>query len=99
MVKAQRAQVMAELGPTNAAQDPLTTVETARFALDFVNDRLDKRQVTAIIHSHGHIDHFGGVRGVVDEADVRAGRVPTVAPKDFLGISMDARKAEGMAGG
>jgi alkyl sulfatase BDS1-like metallo-beta-lactamase superfamily hydrolase len=59
--------------------DPLTTVETARFALAFVNEKLGKRPVTAIIYSHSHIDHFGGVRGVVDEADVRAGRVPIVA--------------------
>ncbi len=64
--------------------DPLTTVETARFALAFVNEKLGKRPVTAIIYSHSHIDHFGGVRGVVDEADVRAGRVPIVAPKSFL---------------
>jgi len=30
------------------------------------------------------VDHFGGVRGVVDEADVRAGRVQIIAPDGFL---------------
>ena len=64
--------------------DPLTTRETARAALKFINDTLGARPVTGVIYSHSHIDHFGGVRGVVDEADVRAGKVPIVAPDNFL---------------
>jgi alkyl sulfatase BDS1-like metallo-beta-lactamase superfamily hydrolase len=64
--------------------DPLTTQEVARFALKFVNDRLGTRPVKAVVYSHSHIDHFGGVRGVVDEADVRAGRVEIIAPEGFL---------------
>lgn len=64
--------------------DPATTAEPARAALKFVNDTLGERPVTGVVYSHTHIDHFGGVRGVVDEADVRAGRVPIIAPEHFL---------------
>ncbi|MFO1249633.1 MAG: MBL fold metallo-hydrolase [Inhella sp.] len=38
----------------------------------------------AVIYTHSHVDHFGGVRGVVDEADVRAGKVPIIAPEGFM---------------
>lgn len=37
-----------------------------------------------MIYSHSHADHFGGVRGVVDEADVQAGRVQVIAPLGFM---------------
>ena len=54
--------------------DVLTAKETAKAALDFINEKLGKRPVVAVVYSHSHADHFGGVRGVVDEADVRAAR-------------------------
>ena len=64
--------------------DPLITAEPARAALDFINEELGERPVTAVIYTHSHVDHFGGVRGVVDEADVTAGRVRIVAPQGFM---------------
>ncbi|MBS0474597.1 MAG: MBL fold metallo-hydrolase [Proteobacteria bacterium] len=64
--------------------DPLTTRETARAALDFYFKHRPKRPVVAVIYTHSHIDHFGGVRGVVDEADVKAGKVAIIAPQGFL---------------
>ncbi|MFN3218009.1 MAG: alkyl/aryl-sulfatase [Acidimicrobiales bacterium] len=64
--------------------DPLTTAETAAACLALANDTLGARPVTAVIHTHSHIDHFGGVLGVVDPADVDAGRVPIIAPEGFL---------------
>ena len=64
--------------------DPLTMKETAKAALDLVNDKLGKLPVKAVVYTHSHSDHFGGVRGVVDEADVKAGRVAIVAPKGFM---------------
>lgn len=64
--------------------DVLTAKETARAALDFINEKLGKRPVVAIIYSHSHTDHFGGVRGVVDEADVKSGKVPIIAPAGFM---------------
>jgi len=64
--------------------DPLTAKETAKAALDFVNAKLGKRPVVAVVYSHSHGDHFGGVRGVVDEADVRSGKVKVIAPVGFM---------------
>ena len=64
--------------------DPLTSAQTARAALDLANEHLGARPVTAVIYTHSHVDHFGGVRGVVDEADVIAGRVRIIAPEGFL---------------
>jgi alkyl sulfatase BDS1-like metallo-beta-lactamase superfamily hydrolase len=39
--------------------------------------------VTGVIYTHSHIDHFGGVKGVIDEDDVRSGAVPVLAPRGF----------------
>ncbi|WP_211336919.1 alkyl/aryl-sulfatase [Hydromonas duriensis] len=64
--------------------DPLTAKETAKAALDFINEKLGKRPVVGVVFSHSHADHFGGVRGVVDEADVRSGKVPVIAPAGFM---------------
>lgn len=63
--------------------DPLTTRETAAAAMDLVNAQLGKRPVSAVIYSHSHADHFGGVRGVIDEADAAARKVPVIAPARF----------------
>jgi alkyl sulfatase BDS1-like metallo-beta-lactamase superfamily hydrolase len=64
--------------------DPLISSETAKAALDLYFEHRPRRPVVAVIHSHSHIDHYGGVRGVVDEADVLAGKVKVVAPEGFL---------------
>ncbi|WP_027015466.1 alkyl/aryl-sulfatase [Comamonas composti] len=64
--------------------DPLTTAETARATLAFAQQQLGPRPVVAVIYTHSHVDHFGGVRGVVDEADVRAGKIPIIAPDGFM---------------
>ena len=64
--------------------DPLTAKETAAAALKFINKQLGQRPVTAVIYSHSHGDHFGGVRGVVDQADVLSGKVPVIAPVGFM---------------
>jgi len=64
--------------------DPLTAKETAAAALKFINEQLGERPVTAVVYSHSHADHFGGVRGVVDEKDVASGKVPIIAPLGFM---------------
>lgn len=64
--------------------DVLLTSETASAALQFANQQLGERPVTAVVYSHSHVDHFGGVRGVIDEADVTAGRVQVIAPAGFM---------------
>jgi linear primary-alkylsulfatase len=64
--------------------DPLTAKETAAAALKFINEQLGERPVVAVVYSHSHADHFGGVRGVVDEADVQSGKVQIIAPIEFM---------------
>ena len=64
--------------------DPLISPETARAAYDLVTAGLGRRPIVAVIYSHSHVDHYGGVRGIVDEADVRAGRIPVLASEGFL---------------
>ncbi len=64
--------------------DPLTAKETAAAALKFINEKLGERPVVAVVYSHSHADHFGGVRGVVEEADVRSGKVKIIAPIGFM---------------
>ena len=64
--------------------DPLTSKETAQAALALVNEKLGERPVLAVVYSHSHGDHFGGVRGVVDEADVKSGKVKVIAPEGFM---------------
>ena len=64
--------------------DPLTAKETARAALELVNQQLGERPVVAVVYSHSHADHFGGVRGVIDEQDVLDGKVQIIAPVGFM---------------
>ena len=64
--------------------DPLVSTETARAGLALYIQHRGPRPVTAVIYTHSHVDHYGGVRGVIDEADVRAGRVAVIAPHRFM---------------
>ncbi len=64
--------------------DPLTVTETAKAALELYYQNRPRKPVVAVIYSHTHVDHFGGVRGVVDEADVKAGKVKVFAPVGFM---------------
>ncbi|MCG8414389.1 MAG: MBL fold metallo-hydrolase, partial [Pseudomonadales bacterium] len=64
--------------------DVLLTSETAAAALALATEHLGEFPVIAVIYSHSHVDHFGGVRGVIDEADVAAGNVQVIAPVGFM---------------
>jgi alkyl sulfatase BDS1-like metallo-beta-lactamase superfamily hydrolase len=64
--------------------DPLVSVEVAQAALELVSEHLGAKPVLAVIYSHSHVDHYGGVEGVVTRAEVGAGRVRIVAPEGFL---------------
>lgn len=63
--------------------DPLISAETAKAAFELVTKHLGQRPIRAVIYSHSHIDHYGGVRGVVNEDDVKAGKVQILAPEHF----------------
>ena len=63
--------------------DPLISAETAAAALALYREHRGERPVTGVLYTHSHVDHFGGVRGVVSEDEVAAG-VPVLAPEGFL---------------
>jgi alkyl sulfatase BDS1-like metallo-beta-lactamase superfamily hydrolase len=64
--------------------DPLVSAETARAAVDLLFKNLGQKPLLAVIYSHSHIDHFGGVKGIVSEDDVKAGRTRLIASQGFL---------------
>jgi alkyl sulfatase BDS1-like metallo-beta-lactamase superfamily hydrolase len=64
--------------------DPLTTTETAHAALELYYQHRPKKRVGTVIYSHNHGDHFGGVKGVISEADVAVGKVRVLAPSGFM---------------
>ncbi len=65
--------------------DPLVSRETARAAWTLFQEHVGEgRPVSAVIYSHTHGDHWGGVRGLIEEEDVRSGRVPVIAPAGFM---------------
>ncbi len=64
--------------------DPLTTSETAKKALDFVNEQLGFRPVSTIVFTHSHMDHFGGVNGLLAAAGNDVANIEVVAPGGFM---------------
>ncbi|WP_420008959.1 alkyl/aryl-sulfatase [Xanthomonas sacchari] len=64
--------------------DPLVSKETAKAALDLYRAHVSQLPVKAVIYSHSHVDHYGGVKGVVDERDVKQGNVRIYAPVGFM---------------
>lgn len=63
--------------------DPLTSVETAHAALELVNSQLGEKPVSAVVLSHPHIDHYGGIQGILSEEDAAKRNVPILAPEGF----------------
>ncbi|MES2583104.1 MAG: alkyl sulfatase dimerization domain-containing protein [Pseudomonadota bacterium] len=64
--------------------DPLTAPETSSAALAFARQHLGNKPVTAVILTHAHADHFGGVLGVVSPKEVAERKIPIVAPEGFM---------------
>lgn len=64
--------------------DPLTSADVARAGLELAARHLGSKPVVAVIYTHGHLDHFGGVLGVTGMADVKAGKVRIIAPDGFM---------------
>ncbi len=62
--------------------DPLITKETAATALSLVEQELGKRKISAVLFTHSHLDHYGGVRGIISEQDLSSG-TEVIAPVGF----------------
>ena len=64
--------------------DPLTAKETAAAAWKLVERTLGAKPVTAVIFTHSHLDHFGGIEGVISAEEIAKRKVRVVAPARFL---------------
>jgi alkyl sulfatase BDS1-like metallo-beta-lactamase superfamily hydrolase len=65
--------------------DPLVTAEVVRAAWKLFQDHVGEGlPVSAVIYSHSHGDHWGGVRGILDEKDLEDGKIEVIAPRDFM---------------
>ncbi|WP_373838243.1 alkyl/aryl-sulfatase [Methanospirillum sp.] len=64
--------------------DPMTSVESARAAMELVNRSLGYFPVNTVIYSHPHVDHYQGVKGVITEEEVKSGEVQIIAPEHFM---------------
>jgi alkyl sulfatase BDS1-like metallo-beta-lactamase superfamily hydrolase len=78
--------------------DPLVSAEPVRAAWKLFQDHVGEGlPVSAVIYSHTHGDHWGGVRGLIDEADVRAGRIEVIAPFEFMEFTVSENVYAGNA--
>ena len=64
--------------------DPLTAEETASKAMDLARKHLGDAPILAIIYTHSHIDHFGGVLGIMSEEEAKTNKIRIIAPKGFM---------------
>ncbi|MEO3723647.1 alkyl sulfatase dimerization domain-containing protein [Pseudomonas syringae] len=64
--------------------DPLTSRESAAAALAFAREHLGNKPVSAIVFTHDHADHFGGVLGITSSSEVAQRNIPIVAPAGFM---------------
>jgi alkyl sulfatase BDS1-like metallo-beta-lactamase superfamily hydrolase len=69
--------------------DALMSEEVAKAALGLYFEHRPEKPVVAVILTHSHIDHYGGVLGVISEADVNAGKVKVFAPEGFTGAALN----------
>ncbi|MBT5388620.1 MAG: MBL fold metallo-hydrolase [Porticoccaceae bacterium] len=67
--------------------DPLTTLETTESAMAFAEQHLGKINLSGIIFTHSHIDHFGGVLALINAEQAAANKVPIIAPSGFMAES------------
>jgi alkyl sulfatase BDS1-like metallo-beta-lactamase superfamily hydrolase len=77
--------------------DPLLAREAAAAAIELYYQNRPKKPIVAVIYTHSHVDHFGGVKGIVDEADVRSGKVKIFAPDHFMDFAVSENIIAGNA--
>ena len=64
--------------------DPLVSEESAKSAMELYYKNRGEKTVKAVIYTHSHIDHYGGVKGVVSQEEVDSGKVEIIAPEGFM---------------
>ncbi|WP_374347566.1 alkyl/aryl-sulfatase [Phenylobacterium sp.] len=78
--------------------DPLTSAEPAAAALALMRKHRGDKPVSAVIYTHSHVDHYGGVKGVLTDADIAAG-ARIIAPEGFLAEAVSENVLAGNAMG
>lgn len=63
--------------------DPLMSTECSKAAMQLVDKELGKRPIKAIVMSHPHVDHYGGIKGIVSEKEVKENKIPLIVPQGF----------------
>lgn len=74
--------------------DTLMSVECSQAAMQLIEKNLGSFPVKAVIISHSHADHFGGIAGVMDTQDkadetlsiqeqLDSGKIPVITPAGF----------------
>lgn len=66
------------------AIDPLVSAECAKNALETYFQHRPKKDIVAVIYTHSHVDHYGGIKGIVSQEDVDSGKTKIFAPEGFL---------------
>jgi alkyl sulfatase BDS1-like metallo-beta-lactamase superfamily hydrolase len=64
--------------------DPITAKETGAAAIAMARRHLEEKPIVAMIFTHSHVDHFGGVLGVLSEQEIASGRIRVIAPEGFM---------------
>jgi alkyl sulfatase BDS1-like metallo-beta-lactamase superfamily hydrolase len=77
--------------------DPLISAECAEASMRLVYDHLGEKPVVAVIYTHSHVDHWGGVKGVISEEDAKAGKVMVIAPEGFTEAAVSENVMAGHA--
>ena len=77
--------------------DPLTVADTAGAARGLVNQHFGALPIVAVIYTHSHVDHYGGIRGIVTDEEVASGSVRIIAPAGFLDAAVSENVIAGAA--
>ena len=77
--------------------DPLISEETAKAALELVYQHVGKKPIKAVIYTHSHVDHWGGVKGIVSEEDVQSGKTKIIASEGFMHYAISENLLAGNA--
>lgn len=76
--------------------DPLISAEPAAAALALMREHRGDKPVTAVIYTHSHVDHYGGIKGVLSDNDIANG-LQIIAPEGFLKAAVSENVLAGNA--
>jgi alkyl sulfatase BDS1-like metallo-beta-lactamase superfamily hydrolase len=79
--------------------DPLTVKPTAERALAFARKHLGNKPIRAVLFTHSHIDHFGGIHGILSADEIKSGHVRIIAPAGFMEEATSENVLAGVAMG